>query len=606
MKCVPCTIERFLSSADQSVLEQIKALYPDSGDSQIKAWEVLIADVREALLHVSLPGNAVVCFEFSLPTQGMAADLIFAGYGASGKKIAFLVESKQWGDDYIVNSTFSTYRDNVQELHPQLQVKRHALSFRDYLSIGNEYKVCPYVFLRNASPDGIARIVKTNPDGARENDVPVSNDLKAILLQLKACISRGDESIIKDLLDSELEPSKSIFEAMKSIVSREEPFILTKDQERAVDRIRKSMRAGKHVIRVTGPAGSGKTAILLNLYVRITASRSRSGRIPIFISGRQNAALYRSAYQQISNIFEYPCNLARIIRPDNGSRYIVLMDEAQHNDQGVITQVVDSGGTVILCYDECQIVSPDNPLDEFVRLEERGDFETIHLEESIRYNGSQLAEKNIKRFLAGEKNFDKDDKFEFCVFDDAVKFEDKIFNTIKTKPESTIAVVSQIKFQGNQFGSGRLFCRWGYQEECKWMPYIRERNYLNENNGRLWVGTWWLPGLDVDYIAVIIGDDLKITNTGPVGVLENNKLFKPVTAFARRFGLPSGLSVFKSGRYGNTLDYVKSAERIIQYLKRPGNKHLYLRFQEEMTNLIRNNYYIMMTRGCKGCFVYYK
>jgi tRNA(Met) C34 N-acetyltransferase TmcA len=157
--------------------------------------------------------------------------------------------------------------------------------------------VCPYVFLRNASPDGIARIVKTNPDGARENDVPVSNDLKAILLQLKACISRGDESIIKDLLDSELEPSKSIFEAMKSIVSREEPFILTKDQERAVDRIRKSMRAGKHVIRVTGPAGSGKTAILLNLYVRITASRSRSGRIPIFISGRQNAALYRSAYQ---------------------------------------------------------------------------------------------------------------------------------------------------------------------------------------------------------------------------------------------------------------------------------------------------------------------
>ena len=408
MKCMPCTVGDFLSSTNEGVLEQIESLYPNSGDSQIKAWEVLIADVREALLQVSLPDDAVVCFEFPLPTQGMVADLVLAGHGANGKKIAFLIESKQWGDDYMANSTFSTYRDNVRELHPQLQVKRHALSFRDYLSIGNEYEVRPYVFLRNASLDGIARVVKSNPDGAREDDVPVSNDLKDILLQFKACVSRGDESIIRDLVDSELEPSKSIFEAMKSIVTREEPFILTKDEERAVDRIRESMRAGKHVIRVTGPAGSGKTAILLNLYVRISASRSRSGKIPIFISGRQNAALYKSAYQQIANIFEYPCNLARIIRPDNGNRYIILVDEAQHNDQGVITQVVDRGGTVILCYDEFQTVSPDNPLDEFARLEERGDFETIHLEESIRYNGSQLAEKNIKRFLAGEKNFDKD------------------------------------------------------------------------------------------------------------------------------------------------------------------------------------------------------
>lgn len=606
MKCLPYTVEGFLSSTNKHVLEQIELLYPNSGDPQIRAWDVLVEDTREALLQVALPDNAIVCFEFSLPTQGMAADLILAGYGANGKKTAFLIESKQWGDDYIANSTFSTYRDNVRELHPQLQVKRHALSFRDYLSIGNEYEVRPYVFLRNASPDGIARVVELNPDGAKESDVPVSNDLKDILLQFKACVSSGDESIIRDLEDSELEPSKSIFEAMKSIVTREEPFILTKDQEGAVDRIRESMRAGKRVIRVTGPAGSGKTAILLNLYVRISASRSRTGKIPIFISGRQNAALYKSAYRQIANIFEYPCNLARIIHPSNGNRYIVLMDEAQHNDQGVITQVVDSGGTVILCYDEYQTVSPDNPLDEFVRLEERGDFETIHLEESIRYNGSQLAEKNIKRFLAGERDFDKDDKFEFCVFDDSVMFEDKIFNTIKTKPDATLAVVSQIKFEENQFGSGRMFCRWGYQEECRWMPYVRNRNYLSQNGGKLWVGTWWLPGLDVDYVAVIIGDDLKITSTGPVGVLEHNKLFKPVTAFARRFGLPNDLNVFKPGRYGDTLDYVKSAERIVQYLKQPGNESLYLRFRDEMTKLIRNNYYIMMTRGCKGCFVYYK
>ena len=148
---------------------------------------------------------------------------------------------------------------------------RHALSFRDYLNIGASYDVCPLVFLRNASETGKAMLCERNPWG-RDESITVFNNMDVLLDMLArrlADIQCGD--LIDELESSYLRPCKSIFNAMHAIVSKEEPFILTKEQMKVAGQVSQAMRTGKKVIRIVGPAGSGKTAILLNLYVGIMA-----------------------------------------------------------------------------------------------------------------------------------------------------------------------------------------------------------------------------------------------------------------------------------------------------------------------------------------------
>ena len=605
MKCFLTTVEKFKRKNADDIKNRLQNLYPDASDSQIRSWVVLAADVLQAQSLGALPSNALLGMEFSLPTDEMSIDLIIIGRDRDNKKVAFLVESKQWDDRYIEGAKFSTHRTVGVELHPQIQVKRHALSFHDYLNVGASYDVCPLVFLRNASESGKKKLCERNPRGYDES-IAVFNSMNGLLSMIaQRLVDIQCEDLIGELETSYLKPCKSIFDAMRAIVSKEEPFILTKEQEMLAGQVRQAMCSGKKVIRVVGPAGSGKTAILLNLYVGIMARSHKTGLRPIFISGRQNTALYRSTYPAAQGVFAYPYTLERMVDSSNGSKFVILMDEAQHNDEGVVTQIVERGATVILCYDPFQVVSADNPIAEFRRLESRQDYVTLELHESIRYSGSKVAEQNIKAFLSGSpQSIIGDDRFEFKAFNVFSDFEQHVFKTIDEHPESTLAAVSQLKFSNGTFGSNNFFCDWGYQSECQWIPYVRQKNYRQKYNGKIWVGTWWLPGLDVDYVAVIIGDDLSITSSGPRINIDKNKLFKPAVALGTKLGVPDRCIVTKRSGYKTACDYVQSSLNILTFLRQPGNEAMYSRYLKEMTEILRNNYYIMMTRGCKGCFVF--
>ena len=68
-----------------------------------------------------------------------------------GVRCSYIIESKQWNTQYITDATFCAYREPGKELHPQIQVSRHKLSFQDYLDIGRKYIVSPFVYIRNSS-----------------------------------------------------------------------------------------------------------------------------------------------------------------------------------------------------------------------------------------------------------------------------------------------------------------------------------------------------------------------------------------------------------------------------------------------------------------------
>lgn len=333
--------------------------------------------------------------------------------------------------------------------------------------------------------------------------------------------------------------------------------------------------------------------------------------MPIFISGAQNTALYRSLYPEVARSFTYSYSLKNMVKKTKGNQYVILMDEAQHNSPGIITNMVEQGCTIILCYDENQTINAtDNPIEEIHRLEQREDFVSFELKEKIRYNGSQCAEENIRTLLEGGSSFRDDEKYDFMVCDSFDEFQEKVFSTIREHPEETVAVAGLLSQDASDYTykrkpESKLFTKWDYKGECQWVPYVNRKDYLTENNGKIWVGTWWLPGLDVDYIAVIIGGDAKLTSNGLVAIPENAKHYNMMVSVAMDMGLPRDLIKERYSYGKRKTDYFKSSKQIIDYINRPENEAIRHDFVDRFSKLLRNNYYITMSRGRKGCFVYF-
>ena len=603
------TVGNFIIQSREQIITSLKSIYPMAEESQVNSWRTLVDDVKGSNLLPSIPQDCVIAIEYSLPTDGMAADLILAGRDTSGEKFVIIIESKQWNDNFIHAHDFSAYRENYRELHPQVQVSNHKLSFQQYLDIGQNYTAIPFVFIRNCSSNALSYLKSKCP---RENckDIEIRNDINEIIDSFLQLVVSGDECIADELRNAEYSPSIDIINAMKSIVTKEDPFILTAEQRSVVEQIEKSVLDGKRIIRIFGAAGTGKTAILLNLYIRFLEEKKTGNIRPIFISGAQNTALYRSLYPEVQRSFTYSYSLKNMVKRTNGNLYVILMDEAQHNSPGIITDMVERGCTIILCYDENQTINANNPIEEIHRLEQREDFVSFELKEKIRYNGSQYAEENIKTLLDGGSSFRDDEKYDFMVCDSFDEFQEKVFSTIREHPAETVAVAGLLSHDAADYTNkskpeSKLFTKWGFKGECQWVPYVYRKDYLTENDGKIWVGTWWLPGLDVDYIAVIIGGDAKLTSNGLVAIPENAKHYNMMVSVAKDMGLPRDLIKERNSYGRRKIDYFKSSKQIIDYINRPENEAIRHDFLDRFSKLLRNNYYITMSRGRKGCFVYF-
>ncbi len=608
MQGLVCPLREFLAEKTEHQVSLLRSIYPEAKESQARSWSVLMDDVKSAGNIRDLPGDTVIAVEYALSVDGMAIDLIIAGLSASGRKVAVIVESKQWDDAYIRSHEFSIDRVPEKELNPQIQIRRHEIGFKDYLNIGGEYDVHPYVYIRNSTYGTAKTVALSNPKPS--NMIPVYTDMEAVVGSARGFICEGSSKINEDLVSAWYEPSKGIMRAMGSIVTKEEPFLLTKEQEEAVKKIKESVRKGKKIVRITGPAGSGKTAILLNLYVEYLHEGSRGGLRPIFVSGAQNTKVYRNKYPEVQYSFSYSYGLERTVG-NEGDSYIIFMDEAQHNAEGIITNMIRQGATLIICYDEGQVINDNNALQELYMLQGREDFAAIELQESVRFNGSRVAERNIRACLMGEMAFAPDDRFEFQMFTDFTAFQEKILCTMRAYPDRTVAVTGLLCSDAEEHTvdgnlSSRLFTRWGYGSECAWMRYVQEKGYLDRNGGDIWVGTWWMPGLDVDYVAVIAGGDAIMTEKGIAGDPGVSKHYKMMMSVADKMGFLGELTVMRTGQDRRaTVDNYGTCQNILRYINQSGKETVKEKFLARFSYLLRNNYYIMMSRGRKGCFVYF-
>ena len=593
------TIKNFIETPSIEIIEFLTNTYPDASHSQIRSWEVLINDLKTSSELLKINSDTIIAIEYSLAVENMSIDLFWAGSSDGLENIIYIIEAKQWSDEYIYDNKFSTYREENKLLHPQVQVSRYVKAMKDYLSVGKLiHSFKPYVYIRNATTYGCKQLEEFNKD-CTSTDIPVTNDLDSLLKNIQPLFTKVPSITINDFRNAIYYPSKSIIKSMESIVTKETPFILTCEQEKVLVTVREAIKQGKKIIRIAGASGSGKTAILLNMCVQIF--QKNSSYVPYFVSGAQNTALYRSLYPEIATCFNYSLNLKNSILKAKVKNPIILMDEAQHNQPGIITELLDLGAILVLCYDEGQTINAHNSLNELNTLEKRSDFISIELKDSIRFNGSKLYENNIKKLLSGNGKFDHDDKYEFNVYGTLKELEIQTKKVIKNNSNSTVAVIGLLSDDAQDItrrSNGFIHTNWANKTEVDWIPYVNNKNYLAKYNGSLWVGTWWLPGLDVDYVIVIVGNDARLTEKGLVGDPYHSKNYTMIISVAEKLNFPKYLTTPKK-----TIDKVKN---ILNYLDRPENYQKKQDFILTFSSYLRNMYYIMMTRGRKGCYIHFK
>lgn len=594
-------LSEFIDENTDTIIKELSLLNPDAEKSQINSWSVLVQDVKS--INSKIPcSDLVISIEFNLPIDGMSIDLLIAGYDRNMRKHVFLIESKQWVDSNIHTYQFGEYRSETLTLHPQIQVARHAIAFKDYLDIGNSYQVHPYVFMRNLPTVGVNHLRRLGIEYVSRN-VPIENDMNKIFRDIFSVISTTNKEMIQEIQAAQYKPSKSIISAMESIISRNEPFILTEEQQLVVHQIFDAFRSGLKIVRITGAAGSGKTAILLHTYLKLLNKQNDEMRA-IFVPGAQNTKLYQSLFPDVERSFTFSFGLDKMVGKTIGHKYYVCMDEAQHNQKGIISKMIDRGAHLILCYDENQTINADNALEELYSLQNRSDFTSIELKNSVRFSGSQVFEKNIKNLLSGEVIDTKDDCYDFRIFNSIEELETSTLDLVRSNPNTSVAVTGLLSNDAKSIAdrpNSKIFLDWGYQGECRWIPYIEKKDYLSQFGGKLWVGTWWLPGLDVDYVSVIVGGDAKMTEMGLQAIPEGAKHYQMIMSIARMLKYPDSLFVPKTS-FGKTItDSVRSTKNIIEYAYSDRSRRK--EFVEKLTILLKNNYYILLTRGRKGCFV---
>lgn len=593
MKGYVSTIGSFITTPTKTIVDDLITLHPDASESLAKSWVYLIEKLKNHPSIRDLNPEIIIGIEYTLPVNSMGVDLFLYGHKQKWD-VMLIIESKRWSDSFIKKNTYSEFRSDKETLYPQVQIYRQKIAIKHYLDIGQDIDaIIPGVYLDNNGGPIPEEIFV--PDTNIASSITITSDFGRIMRYAEDMGPGRLKS--DDFQNATYCPSRDIIEAMDSIASKEEPFVLTEEQEKDLAEIEAALQSGKNIIHIFGSAGSGKTAILLNLYVRLLKKRDITGITPYFSSGGQNTNLYRSLYPQVKFNFSMTYTLRNDINSNNGPKSILLLDEAQSNENGMILSFVNKGATVVFCHDSNQIVNLNNSVSELSELTKRDDYFFIVLRNSVRFNGSQLFESNVKKLLNENKKPVSDDNYYFKVVSDMDSLKEEIQYLRHTYPASTLSISGLLSADAPDIvrqSNGLFFVRWGYKTETQWVPYVRRCNYESEFGGSYWLGTWWSPGLDVDYNVVVVGGDAIMTKNGLIGDASPSKLYKAVESVLQRVDVPQSDRSRACSSYSSFIDYCNH-----------GHDDCKKSFDNMFNELIRNYYYITLTRGKKGCVVYF-
>lgn len=598
------TKEKFLEDVLSNNIENIilasfqKRLNRIVGKSEIDSWKNSMAFMDRILNDEEIPKDSGVAIEFMIPQTSKRVDFIITGKDEKGIDHAIIIELKQWSEAALTEKdgvVLTRFKGGLTETsHPSYQAWSYAALLNGFNATVYEENIQlnPCAYLHNYEDHDV--INNSFYSGYTEK-APAFFKSDALKLRsfIKQFVKYGDKSDIMYRIDcGKIKPSKSLADSMASMLKGNEEFVMIDDQkivyETAVALAKKSSVRNKNILIVEGGPGTGKSVVAVNLLVALT----KAGLVAQYVT--KNAAP-RAVYEskltgtmrktEISNLFS---GSGSFIGCEKNIFDALIVDEAHRLNEksgmfknlgeNQIKEIVEAAKFSIFFIDEDQKVTWHDigTKEEILKWSKKHNItaQTLSLSSQFRCNGSDGYLSWLDNILqikeTANTNFSKDD-YDFKIFDSPNELKDFVFekNKINNKARLVAGYCWNWVSKSNKNLSDIVIPE--YDFAMRW-------NLASDGN--LWILApesvkevgciHTCQGLEMDYVGVIIGPDL---------IIRNGRVITDQTKRARTDASLKGYGVMLRE---NPEEAKRRADLII-----------------------KNTYRTLMTRGMKGCYVYF-
>jgi hypothetical protein len=568
-----------------------------TGQSEVSSWTNSLQFMDRILMDNEIPSDAGIAIEYHIPQSSKRVDFIITGRDHENKDTAILIELKQWSKAELTDKdavVVTRFKHGEQETpHPSYQAWSYKRLLEDFNATVEEEKIqlYPCAYLHNYEPDSV---ITNDFYSEYTQKAPLFLKPDAIKLQdfIKSHVRHGDKDQIMYRIDhGKIRPSKGLADQLASMLRGNEEFVMIDDQkviyETALQLARKSSVINKNVLIVQGGPGTGKSVLAINLLVKLTAESlvaqyvTRNSAPREVYEVKLTGAFKKS---HISNMFSgsgsFHCaekNMYDALIVDEAHRLNAKSGMFSHLGENQIKEIINASKFSIFFVDEDQKVTLKDigSVEEILSHTKNAGAKAtvVQLESQFRCNGSDgyLAWLDEMLQIRDTANDSLEGiNYDFQIFDDPQKLHELIKDKNKEKNKARMLAgycwkwISKKQSILKDIVIGNYRATWNLNEHGQ--AWIVQPESVSE------VGCIHTSqGLEVDYVGVIVGPDLIVRNGEVITVPE-----------ARASSDKSIHGWKKRVKEGNEEEVRKQLDLII-----------------------KNTYRTLMTRGQKGCYVYF-
>lgn len=564
---------------------------------EINSWKNSMQYMNNVLIDNEIPNDAGVIIEYQIPQTSKRIDFILTGQDDKENNYAVLIELKQWSESQMTDkeAVVSTFvgKKNREVSHPSYQVWSYAAlleGFNEAVYTSNIH-LKPCAYLHNYTSDNkIDNIFyKEYIDKA---PLFLKNDTFKLRDFIKQFVKVGDKKNIMFEIDGgRIRPSKNLADNLSSMLKGNDEFIMIDDQkvvyENALSLAKKASSEKKQVLIVQGGPGTGKSVVAINLLVKLTSQKYLAQYVtknaaPREVYKTKLTGTFRQT--EISNFFtgsgsfvNTMPNIFDVLIVDEAHRLNAKSGMFKNLGENQIKEIMNSSKLSVFFIDENQKVAIHDigEVDEikFWANEFNAEVTELELNSQFRCNGSDgyLAWLDYVLQIRETANTSLDmDEYEFKVFDNPAELRDIIFEKNKINNKARLVAgycwpwisKKDYNLKDITFPDYNFAMKWNLTEDG--MKWVIQPESVNE------IGCiHTCQGLEVDYVGVIIGEDLIVR--------DDVVLIDP----SKRDSNDSTVRGYKSMLKQNPFHT-----------------------KELLRGIVKNTYRTLMTRGMKGCYIY--
>ena len=577
--------------------EVSRKLNRNSPRNEKLSWEHSLQYMSQILWDEDIPLSAGVAIEYNLPMTNRRVDFILTGKDHQRNDTAVIIELKQWetvektNKDAIVKTRFQ--RGVVETNHPSYQAWSYSALIEDYNETvrRESIRLQPCAYLHNMKSDSVIRdpFYKYHVEKA---PIFISPDALKLSEFLKRYVKYGDsDNILYRIEHGVIKPSKNLADALSSMLDGNPEFLMIDDQklvyETAVDLAHKAQLGEKQTLIVKGGPGTGKSVVAINLLTELTKREmlvqyvtKNSAPREVFkkkLTGTRKKTHIDQMFKGSGAYTEVKADQFGALIVDEAHRLNEKSGLYGNLGENQIKELILGSRFNVFFIDEAQRVTLQDigsigAIKDWAN-EMNSTVTELELASQFRCNGSDgylaWVDNGLQISETAHQTLDDID-YEVKVFDDPcllrAAIEEK--NRTTNKARMVAGYCWDWDSKKDKADYDIVFPEYGFK--AQWNLSDDGSSWIIAENSVKQIGCiHTCQGLELDYIGVIIGDD---------------------------FVVRDGVVVTDAGKRSSNDRSIRGYKTMLK--KQPENA------RKVASEIIKNTYRTLMTRGQKGCYLF--